>query len=74
MQVEKKGVQEELKITGNWEDSAKQLKKRHSNLSVEDLKFEPGKENELLSRIGSRLGKNKTEIVSMIKDIQSAKN
>lgn len=74
MQVENKGKQEDLKITGNWENSAKQLREKHSNLSVEDLKFEPGKENELLSRIGSRLGKNKTEIVSMINNIQSTKN
>lgn len=74
MQADTKNSQVDFKIIGNWENSAKQLKKRHSNLSLEDLKFETGKESDLLSRIGSRLGKNKTEVISIINEIQTIKN
>ena len=63
----------EFNIADNWENSAKELRKKYSNLSEEDLKFEPGKENDLLNRIGIRLGKKRVEVISMIKNIQSNK-
>lgn len=57
---------EAFKITGNWEKQSKQLKEKYSQLTDADLKFEPGKENELLTRVESRLNKKRDEVINII--------
>ena len=61
---------EAFKITGNWSDQSKQLKTKYSQLTDEDLKFEEGKENDLIKRVETRLNKNREEVVSIIKKVQ----
>ena len=61
---------EAFKITGNWEDQSKQLKEKYTQLTDADLKFETGKENELLARIESRLNKKREEVISIIQKNQ----
>jgi len=46
----------------DWERSIEQIKKEHPHLTDEDLRFEPGKEEELLERLQQKLGKTKKEI------------
>lgn len=53
-------------ITGNWGKQSTQLKQQYSQLTDEDLKFEPGKEDELLGRIGNRLNKSRDEVIDII--------
>lgn len=55
-----------FKITGNWENQSKQLKSQFNQLTDSDLKFEAGKENDLLSRVESRLNKNRHEVIDII--------
>ena len=43
-------------------------------LTNEDLKFENGKETELFKRLETKLGKNRNEIVSILKTNQEAIN
>jgi hypothetical protein len=62
-----------FKVTGNWKNQSNELKKSYSQLTEEDLKFEPGKENELLSRIENRLHKNRAEVINLIKNAQVKK-
>lgn len=64
---------EAFKMKGDWKDQSKQLKSRFSTLTDEDLKFESGKENELLSRVEKRLSKNRDEVIKIIRDVQPAK-
>lgn len=59
-----------IKITGNWETQAKQLKQQFSQLSESDLKFEEGKEEELLTRLQTKLGKKRDEVISIIEKTQ----
>jgi hypothetical protein len=73
MQTDKKSTPGEFKITRNWETSAKELRKDHSNLTAEDVKFETGKENDLLGRIERRLVKKREEVISIINNIQAKK-
>lgn len=72
MENEKK-QQEVFTIKGNWEEHAKAMKKDFSQLTDADLKFETGKEEELVARVMSRLGKKHGEVVDMLKPAISAK-
>lgn len=56
-----------FKVKGNWADQSRDLKSRFSELTDEDLKIEQGKENEMLSRVETRLNKNRDEVISLIK-------
>ena len=58
---------EMFKIIGNWANQAKALKGRFSQLTDEDLKFETGKENDLLKRVETRLNKGREEVINIIK-------
>ncbi|ASW73538.1 hypothetical protein IQ37_11030 [Chryseobacterium piperi] len=60
---------ESFKITGDWKMLSKQLKEKFSLLTESDLKYEEGKEGELLGRMGYRLSKNREEVIYIIKKI-----
>ncbi len=55
-----------FKIKGNWEIQSRLLQEKYPQLTDADLKFETGKESELLSRLESRLNKNRALIMNMI--------
>ena len=57
---------ESFKISGNWTKQAEQLKEKFNQLTDSDLKFEPGKENELLQRVETRLNKKRDEVINII--------
>jgi len=62
-----------FKITGNWEAQSKQLKAKFSQLTDADLKFETGKETELLTRVESRLNKKRDEVINILRKGQTEK-
>jgi hypothetical protein len=64
---------EEFTITGNWRPLAKNLKRKFAQLTESDLKFETGKENDLITRIETRLHKKREEVISLLKTAQMAK-
>ena len=64
---------EAFKITGNWNTQSKQLKSKFSQLTDSDLKFETGKENELLGRVETRLNKKRDEVINIIRKVQTEK-
>ena len=57
---------ETFKITGNWANQSKTLKGKFPQLTDADLKFETGKENELLGRVETRLNKKREEVINII--------
>jgi len=63
----------EFKMTGDWAAQSKELKGKFSQLTDSDLKFEPGKENDLLKRVETRLNKKRDEVINIIKKVQPAK-
>ncbi|HRO43618.1 MAG TPA: hypothetical protein PL009_12345 [Flavipsychrobacter sp.] len=73
MQDETKRSPEEFKVDSNWDSSSKQLREKYSTLTAEDVKFETGKENDLLGRIEKRLGKKREEVISLINGVQAKK-
>lgn len=57
---------ESFKISGNWTKQSQLLKEKFNQLTDSDLKFEPGKENELLQRVETRLNKKREEVINII--------
>jgi len=62
-----------FKVTGNWATQSKELKAQFPKLTDADLKFETGKENEMLTRLESKLNKNRQEVIDIIKKCQPEK-
>ena len=60
-------------VTGNWSVLAKNLKTQFARLTESDLKFEAGKENDLIARIESRLHKTRDEVILLLNNAQMAK-
>lgn len=56
-----------FKITTNWDKHAKVLQEKYPSLTDSDLKFEPGKESELVGRISTRLNKKQDEVINIVK-------
>jgi hypothetical protein len=61
---------ETFKVVGDWNTQAKRLKEKFTKLSDADLKFEAGKEDDLFKRLGTRLNKNRLEVITLIKKNQ----
>lgn len=57
----------DFQIKGNWENQAKDLKKKYPQLKDADLKFEAGKEIELVNRLSKTLNKKTDEVINIIK-------
>jgi hypothetical protein len=72
MEATKKNEQA-FAITGNWATQSEQLKKEFPSLTDADLKFETGKEEDLLKRMETRLNKQRDEVVGIIKQTEPVK-
>jgi hypothetical protein len=73
MQKEKNATTESFKIVGNWDDQSKRLKEKFAQLTDADLKFETGKESDLLTRVETRLNKKREEVINIIRKGQPEK-
>jgi uncharacterized protein YjbJ (UPF0337 family) len=51
-----------LRMKGAWNEVKGKLKQKYGQLTDDDLAFSEGKEEELLGRLQTRLGKSKDEI------------
>jgi hypothetical protein len=72
MQATNVKTNESFKFTGNWDEQSKKLKEKYSQLTDSDLKMETGKEEELLNRLSSKLGKKREEVVDIIRSGQES--
>ena len=63
---------ESFTIIGDWEKQSTQLKETFSQLTDVDLKFEAGKENDLLKRVQVCLGKTRAEVIDLLRRGQVA--
>jgi hypothetical protein len=55
---------------GNWDWQPQKLKQQFGQLTISDLRFEIGKENDLLTRIGIRLNKKLPEVINILKKLK----
>lgn len=56
-------------LKGNWNEAKGKLKQQFAILTDDDLLLEEGKQDELIGRLQSRLGKTKDEIHKLIADL-----
>jgi uncharacterized protein YjbJ (UPF0337 family) len=66
MEQAKKTI-EPFKVVGDWDAQSKALKEKFPKLTDADLKFEAGKEGELVTRLEKRLNKTRSEVINIIK-------
>lgn len=62
-----------FKINGDWSVQSKLLKAEYTQLTDADLKFESGKENDLIKRMETRLNKNREQVIGILSKGQSKK-
>jgi uncharacterized protein YjbJ (UPF0337 family) len=55
-----------LTMKGSWNEIAGKLKQKYANLTDDDLLFAEGKEDELLGRLQTKMGKSREEIRDVI--------
>jgi uncharacterized protein YjbJ (UPF0337 family) len=56
----------DLKIKGNMNEMLGKLKQKYGQLTDDDVKYEEGKEDELIGRLQKKLGKSKEELFSLL--------
>jgi uncharacterized protein YjbJ (UPF0337 family) len=60
---------EEFKLRGNWNELKGKIKQQYANLTDDDLKYEEGKDDELLGRLQKKIGKSKDEVIRWIQSL-----
>ena len=60
---------DKLELKGNWNVLKGKMKQAHAQLTDEDLQYEDGKDDELLGRLQTKLGKTRDEVVNWIKSL-----
>ncbi len=59
----------ELKLKGNWNEIKGKIKQEYADLTDDDLKYEEGKDDELLGRIQKKIGKTKDQVIDWIQSL-----
>ena len=60
-----------IKLEAPWEEVKERLKESNIHLTDADLEYEPGKEDELLSRLEKIMHKSRPDIIAYIESISS---
>lgn len=59
----------DLKWKGRWNEIKGKVKKAYGNITDDDLKYEEGKEQELLGRLQKKTGKNIDEVQNWLNEL-----
>lgn len=59
----------ELKLRGNWNEIKGKIKQQYADLTDDDLKYEEGKDDELVGRIQKKIGKTKDQVIEWIQGL-----
>jgi uncharacterized protein YjbJ (UPF0337 family) len=60
---------DKLELKGKWNEIKGKVKQAHGDLTDDDLKYEDGKDDELLGRLQQKLGKSKDELITWLKGL-----
>ena len=63
-----------IKLEAPWDEVKERMKESNINLTDADLEYEPGREDELLSRLEKIMNKSRPEIIAYIESISSNKD
>lgn len=57
------------KMKGNWNQIKGKLKQEYADITDDDLTYEEGKEDELIGRLQTKMGKTKEQVKDWIDSI-----
>lgn len=60
---------DKLELKGKWNELKGKAKQQYADLTDDDLMYEEGKDDELLGRLQTKLGKTRDEVVDWIKSL-----
>jgi len=58
-----------LRISGKWNELKGKAKQKYGQLTDDDLAYEEGKEDELVGRLQTKLGKTRDEVVDWLNSL-----
>ena len=58
-----------LQLKGKWNEIKGKVKQAYANLTDDDLKYEEGKDDELLGKLQQKTGKGRDELVKWLKEL-----
>lgn len=58
-----------LEIKGKWNEWKGKLKQANASLTDDDLRYEEGKDDELLGRLQQKLGKTRDEVIEWMRSL-----
>jgi hypothetical protein len=61
----------QLNLQSSWDEVKERMKENDHNLTDNDLKYEPGKEKELIERLEKVMNKSPEQIIAYIESISS---
>lgn len=56
-------------LKGRWQELKGKLKQQYGQLTDDDLMYEEGKDDELIGKLQTRLGKTKDEITKILAEL-----
>jgi uncharacterized protein YjbJ (UPF0337 family) len=59
----------ELRLRGRWNEVKGKMKQEYGDLTEDDLKYEEGKDDELVGRIQKKIGKTKDQVIAWIQSL-----
>lgn len=60
---------DQLELKGKWNEMKGKAKQAYAHLTDDDLKYEEGKDDELLGRLQTKLGKTRDEVITWLKSL-----
>ena len=60
---------DKLELKGKWNEWKGKIKQSHADLTDDDLEYEDGKDDELLGRLQTKLGKGKDELIAWLRSL-----
>jgi len=67
--LRKKNIMDKLELKGKWNEIKGKVKQAHADLTDNDLRYEEGKDDELLGRLQQKLGKSREELIVWLKSL-----
>ena len=59
----------EFKLRGNWNEIKGKMKQKYAQLTDDDLKYDEGREDEMIGRVQKKIGKSKEEVINWIQGL-----
>lgn len=60
---------DKLELKGKWNEMKGKAKQQYADLTDDDLRYEEGKDDELIGRLQQKLGKTRDQVVDWLKSL-----